>query len=208
MNSNQRKASLGSVWMRIASVLFCLVLISTSFTSGLYARYVSKDSGTDSARVIAFRALDVDETGDFTVASNGDHQFIFIPGVNLKKNFKIEFGGSESATIVFAVAETVGWSIGGDHKSFTDTPAKQMAWSVADGWEYLSTEGNCHVYYQVLEPNTKLDAAFIKDGEITVSPNGTCELYASYAQTQIILTAYAVQANGFQNVSDAWASVK
>lgn len=37
-----------------AIVLFCLVLITTHFSSGFVARYTTKSSGTDNARVAAF----------------------------------------------------------------------------------------------------------------------------------------------------------
>ena len=39
----------------IALVLFCLVLFSTYLTGGLYARYTTSASGSDSARVAIFR---------------------------------------------------------------------------------------------------------------------------------------------------------
>ena len=38
-----------------ALVLLCLVLISTHFTSGLYARYTTKVQGSDNAGIAAFR---------------------------------------------------------------------------------------------------------------------------------------------------------
>ena len=40
---------------RIALVLFCLVLFSTYLTGGLYARYTTSASDSDSARVAVFR---------------------------------------------------------------------------------------------------------------------------------------------------------
>ncbi|MBR4881427.1 MAG: hypothetical protein IKU19_05800, partial [Clostridia bacterium] len=42
-------------------VLFCLTLFSMHFTGGLYARYVSRGTGSDDARVAKF---DVNITGD------------------------------------------------------------------------------------------------------------------------------------------------
>lgn len=52
--------AVGSIMMRIAAALLCLVLLSTHLMSGLYAKYTSKGTGTDSARVAAF---DVNVTG-------------------------------------------------------------------------------------------------------------------------------------------------
>lgn len=44
--------------MCLAFVLLCLTLISMHFTSGLYAKYVSKGTGMDSARVAKFDVND------------------------------------------------------------------------------------------------------------------------------------------------------
>ena len=43
--------NLGSILIRLAAVLFCLLMVSIYLMSGLFARYVSRDQGTDSARV-------------------------------------------------------------------------------------------------------------------------------------------------------------
>ena len=52
--------------MRIASVLLVAVLLSTCAISGTFAKYVTTDSGSDSARVAKF-AFTVSENGtDFT----------------------------------------------------------------------------------------------------------------------------------------------
>ena len=45
----------GSFLMGLAAVLFCLVAISTHMTGSLYARYVTQDQGSDSARVAKFK---------------------------------------------------------------------------------------------------------------------------------------------------------
>lgn len=56
MKKQFRKPNLA---MCAAFVLLCLTLISMHFTSGLYAKYVAKGSGMDSARVAKF---DVDDS--------------------------------------------------------------------------------------------------------------------------------------------------
>ena len=40
-----------NIMLRLAGILFCLVLITTSMMSGLYARYTAEGNGEDSARV-------------------------------------------------------------------------------------------------------------------------------------------------------------
>ena len=52
---NEHKRPSGCMTLRIAAVLFCLVLFSMHLTAGLFARYTAKQGGTDSARVAAFK---------------------------------------------------------------------------------------------------------------------------------------------------------
>lgn len=42
------------VSLSVASVLLCLVLLSAHFTSGMYARYVTRASGGDASRIAVF----------------------------------------------------------------------------------------------------------------------------------------------------------
>ena len=55
----------GSMMMRVAGALLCLVMLSTHLMGGLYARYRTEGSGEDEARVIKFGEIAVEETGDF-----------------------------------------------------------------------------------------------------------------------------------------------
>ena len=43
-----------NIFLRVALVLLCLVLLSTHFTAGLYARYTTWASGKDSGRLASF----------------------------------------------------------------------------------------------------------------------------------------------------------
>jgi hypothetical protein len=68
MSKENRKIVQGELMMLLAGVCLCLVLISSHLTSGLYARYTTSASGSDSARVIQFNQLTVTENGSFTDA--------------------------------------------------------------------------------------------------------------------------------------------
>lgn len=52
---------LGSILMRVAAVLVCLVLVSVHLMSGMYAKYSTTGSSSDEARVAK---LDVDVEGE------------------------------------------------------------------------------------------------------------------------------------------------
>ena len=51
--------------LRAAGILFCLTLISTCFTSGFYARYISRNTGDDYTSVAQFNDLTILESGSF-----------------------------------------------------------------------------------------------------------------------------------------------
>lgn len=207
MDKRNKKSIRGELMMLLAGLCLCLVIISTHFTSGLYARYSTGASGSDGARVIRFSQLTVTETGSFTESGSGNKQFVFTPGVPLEKNIQISFGGSEAATIVFVAIEAKDWQVT-DNRNFKDAQG-QLSWSVASGWTFLEKDGDLYVYYKELEPNTTLENdAFIKDGKIQVGSNGTVAMYASYPETMFSVKGYVVQANGFATVLDAWNSVK
>ena len=70
----KNKTTTGPLLLRIALILLCMTLFSTSMLSGLYAKYIAKNDGNDDARVATF---EVDVDGNFadgiTVnASQGD----------------------------------------------------------------------------------------------------------------------------------------
>ena len=52
--SGRRPIRLGSLMMKAAAVLACLVLLSFHLMTGLYAKYSSTATGSDSARVAKF----------------------------------------------------------------------------------------------------------------------------------------------------------
>lgn len=59
----------GGVLIRIALVLFCLVMFSTYLMAGLFARYTAAGTGADAARVAGFDVQMNDDLGALTVQS-------------------------------------------------------------------------------------------------------------------------------------------
>ena len=192
--------------MCIASFLFCLTLISIHLTSGLYAKYISSASGNDSARVIIFGDITLTETGDFE-----DGNAYIIPGVDLTKKAVVDFAGSEAATYVFVEVTAAKWQPSDDNYSFAIYSADKplIEWSIAGTWSYLTKTDDTYVYYRVLAPNTKIDAAEIiaDDGNITVSEYITRSAISTLTDISIKLRATAVQSGGFENPTAAWNSV-
>lgn len=54
MPKKNRRIPLGTLLIRTAAVLFCLVMVTTYLTAGLYARYTAQSRSGDSARVAKF----------------------------------------------------------------------------------------------------------------------------------------------------------
>ncbi len=75
----QPKAKM-NIPMCVACVLLCLTLFSVHLTSGLYARYVAKGSGSDEARVAKFQVEASDGVADVyidvTSVNNGTYEFV------------------------------------------------------------------------------------------------------------------------------------
>ena len=197
----------------LAIVMLWLTAVTVFLISGLYARYTTAGSAFDSARVIKFNRLEVKEKGAFATLESGNNQFLVIPGVNITKDFLVEFGGSEAATIVFVVAETPNWTQVADNKYAFQAFSGKMTWMAdRNQWTALTPKTSIageYVYYSVLGPNETLDKSFIKEATITVAETITRSELSTLESSplQIKLTAYAVQSNGFDRVEDAWESL-
>ena len=76
----KKKTATGPLLLRIALILLCMTLFSTSMLSGLYAKYIAKNNGEDSARVAKFDVEAAGLSGDITVdasigQTNGEYKF-------------------------------------------------------------------------------------------------------------------------------------
>ena len=192
--------------MCLAAVLLCLTLVSIHLTSGLYAKYITSDSGSDFARVIRFGELTLTEKGDFYEES----KLMIIPGVALTKKATVSFSGSEAATYVFVEITPSKWSTA-NNKTFSllSNGKTAMQWDVAEGWLFLKSNNGTYVYYRELAPNTELAAADIiaEDGKIAVSDQITKRDIESMTGISLKLRATVVQSGGFENPEAAWNSV-
>lgn len=203
--------------MRIASVLLCLVLLTTCLSSGLYARYTVSGTSSDSARVIKFGEVTLTETGDF-VKEDNINKYVITPGVNLIKDVEVDFGGSESSTYVFVeMILSNGWDTednyhfvyGNDYLVFD---INKYDSSSTTGWNLVP--GTSYVYYIELDPNTPLTdydvIANINDdtkGDVVVSTSIIKSIIESLNNISIKFQATVVQSNGFNSVTDAWNSI-
>lgn len=193
--------------MCIAAILFCLTLFSFHLTGGLYARYITTGTSSDSARVITFGDLTLTETGSFY-----KEKLLIAPGINLQKKVTVAFEGSEAATYIFVAITPSAWVASSDHLSYSLTVNGKaaMEFDIAAGWTYLKTTGSTHVYvyHEPLAPNTPLSVELIaNDGNMTINDQLTKSDLAALPNVAINLRAAAVQLNGFATPEAAWDSV-
>ena len=210
MGSNHKKRH--NIPIYLACLLLCLTLISIHFSSGLYAKYTTTVSGSDSARVIKFGDITLTESDSSPITD--DQKFVIIPGVTIKKNPLISFAGSEAMTYIFVEIEVSShWDYAlSDDKHLFTINTDQLRWQVSDGWTYLKKEGsNTYVFYRLLAPNVVLvDASVISEGQIQVSSGITASdltYLTSTGNPYINVRAMAVQGNGFDSATDAWNAV-
>lgn len=207
-NKEKPPVNLGSILIRVAAGLFILTMITVYLLGGLFARYVSSDQGSDSARVATFGNLTLTETGDFD--GTDSKKGMIIPGVTLTKDAIVTFTGSEAATVVFVeviVPENT-WKTE-DNRAFS---YGGLSWTVASGWEYLTKDlygGKVrYVFYKTLEPNTELNKErIVQDGKISVSEEITKATIDGLANGDLAFRASVIQAGGFETVGEAWAAM-
>ena len=203
-----------NIAMNIAMVLFCLTIVSTYLVSGLYARYTTSATGSDSARVMKFGNLTLTETGNFIQDEHGNptSEMMIIPGVSIEKQAFVSFSGSEAATFVFIeVTPSAHW----DRTENYFYKGTHMEWRVDADWKYLTQTGNTSVFYQTLEPNKTLtNEPVIADGVINVRSDLGKTIMSTVEKVNgedvditITFRASVVQANGFDSVAAAWQSL-
>lgn len=190
--------------MHIALLLLCAVLLSSYAISGLYARYISEESGADSARVIRF--------GDISIIEPNDNNLILTPGVTSQNRVMVDFKGSESATYVFVIIDAPNWTYTSNN---TLKIGNLVTLSVMNDWTYLKKEETSFVFYKELAPNTVLNQVELfaeqADGVrgAAVASNATAqELAELNGKVSFSVKAIVVQSIGFENVTEAWNSVK
>ena len=193
--------------MHVALLLICAVLISTYAIGGLYARYVSKNTGSSGARVIYFGNITIDEPANKTV--------ILTPGVTVSKETKVTFEGSEASTFVFVIitASNHFERDGNTLKILNDNATTIGTLIVANDWNYVTQDGDQFVFYKALAPNVELSQNQVFAAQNGVAggvavPNTVTASDLSFLTSNITLSvkAIAMQNTGFASAADAWSS--
>ena len=215
--SQKAKKPSGVFFMRLAGVLFCLVVLLTCLLSGILARYTKEGDVDTTARVIKFEPLTVDDN-DSVFTDPDNHTMLLAPGMTIHRNTSVSFGGSEAACYVFLRVTTAEFTKTDNYTfSYGTVAGKTIGFAVDSSWTFLKVDNGASVYYTITDPNEALDAKpVLQNGSITVGADFTrADIEALPTTIRLACDAYAVQLDGFgdyateaEHAAAAWDSVK
>ncbi len=156
--------------LRLAALLFCMVLISTCMVSGMLARYVTEDTSAQAAQVAKF--------GDL-ILTEPDSIGTILPGTAIPMNAQVTMGASEVAVRIYVTLNLDNtWTYQEGKFSYSDI----LSFAPNTGWTYEKTEAGqsrtTYTFYQDIAPNTQDQAIFLLlEQAIQVSPTVSYETY-------------------------------
>ena len=180
----------------------CAVLLVVTTVFVTMAFLTSEDSVQNTFTVgevtISLDELDVDDSDNDGSTTDRDkaNEYKLIPGKTYTKDPTIHVGANSEPCYLFVKVENGLESAEADGNT---TIAEQMK---SNGWTLVDGQTNIYVYKEVVTAETGANIvvfnSFTIDGETAV---------ADYKDAKINVTAYAIQAEGFENTAkaDIWA---
>lgn len=180
----------------------CAVLLVVTTVFVTMAFLTSEDSVQNTFTVgevtISLDELDVDDSDndDSTTDRDKANEYKLIPGKTYTKDPTIHVGAKSEPCYLFVKVENGLVNAEADGNT---TIAEQMK---SNGWTLVDGQTNIYVYKEVVTAETGANIvvfnSFTIDGETAV---------ADYKDAKINVTAYAIQAEGFENTAkaDIWA---
>lgn len=185
--------------IKTIAVIACITLLATTSVLSTLAYLKSKDSVENTFTVgkvaITLDESKVDEYGSVTEEQTRvkNNNYKLIPGHLYTKDPVVHFLAGSESSYIFVKIEN------GLSAIETGTTIEQQI--LANGWTKL--DGQTDIYYKnVSATNIDIDypvfTSFQIDGEADVQ---------RYANSNITITAYAIQADGFSTAVDAFAKL-
>lgn len=178
----------------------CAVLLVVTTVFVTMAFLTSEDSVQNTFTVgevtISLDELDVDDSDNDGSTTDRDkaNEYKLIPGKTYTKDPTIHVGAKSEDCYLFVKVEN------GLENAEADGNTTIAAQMTANGWSLVDGETNIYVYNQIVSKNTDVVvfSSFTIDGETVV---------ANFKDAKINVTAYAIQAEGFENTAkaDIWA---
>ncbi len=181
----------------------CAVLLVVSSVLGTMAYLTSQDAVTNTFTVgkvaITLDEADVKTDGTYVTDENNRvdaNEYHLLPGHAYTKDPVVHVGEDSEPCWIFVKVEN-------NIKDIQATDAKTIETQMADnGWTLVTDETNVYAYKNTVQAAQDIPvfASFKVDGTLTN------EKLASYEQKTIDVTAYAVQADGFDTAEAAWTA--
>lgn len=182
----------------VVSAMFCAVVLVAGSIAGTIAYLTSQQTITNTFTVgnvtITLDEAPVDANGQATSGSRvaSGNEYKLFPGKEYDKDPTIHVDSqSEDCWLFVRVVNELAAIEGGT------TISAQMT---ANGWKAVSGETN--VYY--LETTRSANANVVIFEHFTIADNVDNATLATYQGKTIVVTAYAVQADGFDTAKAAW----
>lgn len=198
-----------SVSMKAVALLLVVILLIGCTIGGTLAYLMATPKSVTNTFVAGkIGTLTLTETGADGNATTS-RSFMVTPGVDITKDPKLTYTPATENDIgsvyIFIEVTGTGWSYNAGAGNFVT--AEGMSWSVDPYWTWL--EGK--VFYRLVESadiNTVTNKTIISDNTIEVPDTITEDTIDDAAEhAALAFTAYAIQAEGVENVEAAWTAV-
>lgn len=200
----------------------CAVMLVVGSVAGTMAYLTSQDSVTNTFTVgnvtITLDEADVDENGNKILTTEGKdvervdaNSYKLMPGHEYTKDPIVHVASNSEDCYLFVKVVNGIADIEDNSNNGAKTVASQMA---NKGWEAVQGQTGVYVYTQTDESSGTKPAVVAKNTNVTVFENftisGTVDntTLATYKDKTITVTAYAIQADGFngKNASEIWTA--
>ena len=186
---------------KFALMATSLVLVAALAVGGTLAYLTSQDTVTNTFTVgnVTITLDEADVNPDGTPIQNATrvdaNEYKLIPGHQYTKDPTIHVSqGSEPCYLFVKVENGIS-----DIEASESTIASQMS---TNGWVALCDESNIYYYSGTVDASaTAVDTPVF--GEFTIKGDANV---ANYNTATVEITAYAVQADGFDTAAEAWAA--
>ena len=182
--------------------VLALVLVIALSVAGTYAYLTSQDTVTNTFTVGKV-AITMDEAAvnEYGVAIDAPrraaNEYKLVPGHEYTKDPTVHFQAKSEASYLFVKVEN---GISAIEAADNNTIADQIK---VNGWSAL--DGVANVYYKQVDANTGADAIdYPVFASFKIADNANT---AAYGTAQIVVTAYAIQADGMTSATDAWTKL-
>ena len=181
---------------KVVLLTVCAVLLIASAAFGTIAYLTDQETVTNTFTVgqVGITLYETDNTksdGSITYIGNEYH---LIPGHTYDKDPTIEVDSDSENCWLFVKIEN-------GIAKIEDSNATVAAQMVANGWSIVDGEDSVYMYKEIAEPGT----AYPVFATFKIAGDGVDnDEIAKYADAEIVVTAYAVQADGFTTAQDAW----